>query len=157
MLSKRSLALAVAGFGALTCAAPLTASAPVTGSGSGTIAVREVTTIRQPGGNVIQERTLEGVVTGTLQGAFVDHVRGVIHKSGLITFHGTMTFTGAVAGCGSGTLTVGLTGTGTAGAPVTTTALHVIEHGRNTLPVHGIGTVHQVGASFTYHIRFHCE
>src|SRR3954454_12571375 len=102
----------------LIVAAPVAAAPPLTGSGTGTVGLRSVTPVRVAGGNVFQDRDLVGTVSGTLVGTFEEQVSGVIHASGLVTFHGTMTFTGTVAGCGSGTLTLGFSGQGVAGAPV---------------------------------------
>jgi hypothetical protein len=156
MIAIRALTALAAGAAAVVLAAPLAAAPPVAGSGSGTIVVRDVTTIRQADGNVIQERTLEGALTGTLTGTFVEHVRGVIHKSGSVTFHGVMTFTGSVAGCGSGTVVLGVNGRGVAGAPTTEGRLRTIAHSRSTLDVHGVGTFQQVGPSLTYEARLQC-
>jgi hypothetical protein len=108
------------------------------------------------GGNVIQERVLTGTVTGTLQGTFEEHVRGVIHPNGLVTFEGTMTFTGSVAGCGTGTLTLGVTGQGVTGVPVTESTVRVINAAANTLAVRGVGTVSQTGPFMTYQVQYQC-
>jgi hypothetical protein len=141
---------------ALIVAAPASASAPTVGTGSGTIAVRSITPVRAAGGNLIQERELAGTVTGALEGTFVQQVQGVIHPSGLVTFAGTMTFTGTVAGCGSGTLTLGVSGQGVAGAPVTESRVRVINAAANTIAVHGVGTVSQTGPSVTYVVQYQC-
>jgi len=141
---------------ALTLSAPASASAPLTGSGTGTIGLRSVTIVRSADGNSIQERDLAGTVSGTLDGTFTEHVRGVIHPNGLVTFQGTMTFTGTVAGCGSGTLTLGVSGQGVTGQPVTDSAVRVIETASNTISARGVGTVSQTGPLLTYQIQYHC-
>jgi hypothetical protein len=141
---------------ALVLAAPIAASQPESGTGTGTIVAVLVTSTRQADGNVIQERVLHGVVAGTLTGTFVEHVRGVVHESGLVTFEGSMTFTGSVDGCGSGTVELGLTGRGVTGIPVTDAQIRVVDQADSTVSVHGVGTVHQIGSALTYESRFHC-
>jgi hypothetical protein len=140
----------------LTFAAPAYASAPTTGAGSGVITSVSITSTREADGNIIQVRELTGTVTGTLNGTFAEQVRGVIHPSGLVTFHGVMTFDGAVAGCGSGTVTIGLSGLGVTGAPVTVAAIRVIDQASSTLGVKGVGTVTQDGPLLSYEVRYHC-
>jgi hypothetical protein len=115
-----------------------------------------VSLVRVAGGNVFQDRDLVGTVSGTLDGTFEENVSGVIHASGLVTFQGTMTFTGTVAGCGSGTLTLGVSGQGVAGAPVTESSVRVIDSAANTIQAHGTGTVSQVGPNLTYEIQYTC-
>ena len=140
----------------LIVAASVAAAPPVTGSGTGTVGLRSVTPVRVAGGNVFQERDLAGTVSGTLVGTFEEQVSGVIHPSGLVTFEGTMTFTGTIAGCGSGTVTLGVSGQGVAGAPVTESSVRVIDSADNTIAVHGTGTVSQVGPNLTYEIQYQC-
>jgi hypothetical protein len=156
MSSWRLLAAIGGALAALLLTLPVSAAPLVTGTGTGTIGLRSVTPVLDAGGNRIQERDLAGTVTGALDGTFVEHVRGVIHKSGLVTFEGTMTFTGAVAGCGSGTITLGVSGQGVAGAPVTESSVHVLDAATNTLTVHGVGTVSQAGPSLTYEVHYQC-
>ena len=141
---------------ALIVAAPASASEALTGTGAGTIEHVSITIVRTADGNVIQERNLNGTVTGSLQGTFVEHVRGVIHPTGLVTFEGQITFTGSVAGCGSGTLTLGISGQGVTGTPVTQARIRVIDAGSNTIPAHGEGTLDQVGPTLTYQMRYQC-
>lgn len=155
-LSTVRLTLAVAiALGLL--AAPAAAGPPEEGSGSGTILTLDITSSREAGGNVIQERTLTGTVSGTLDGTFVEQVRGVIHANGLVTFQGTMHFTGTLEGCGEGSLTLGLSGRGVAGLPVTDAQVRVINQSANTIDATGTGTVHQEGPSLTYDIRYVCR
>jgi hypothetical protein len=133
------------------------AGPPREGSGTGLVTGLEILSSRNAGSNVIQERRLTGTVQGTLEGTFVEHVRGVIHGNGLVTFQGTMEFTGTLADCGTGTLTLGLTGRGQAGAPVTEATVQPIRRGSNTLAASGTGTVSQVGPNMTYEIRYVCR
>jgi hypothetical protein len=151
-----SIAMLMAAF---ILAAPAAASAPMTGTGTGTLAPISITTVRIADDNVIQERELAGTVTGALQGTFLEHVRGVIHPGGLVTFEGTITFTGTVAGCGTGVLTLGLSGQGVTGAPVgpvTESHIRVIDAGSNTIAAQGEGTLSQTGPSLIYQMQYHC-
>jgi hypothetical protein len=101
-------------------------------------------------------RDLAGTVSGTLQGTFVEHVRGVIHPGDLVTFQGTMTFTGTLQGCGAGTINLGVSGQGVSGAPVSESSVRVIDAASNTLSVHGVGTVNQTGTALAYAIQYQC-
>ena len=141
---------------ALILAVPASASVLLHGTGSGIIGLVTITAIRSADGNVIQERDLAGTVTGALQGTFVEHVRGVIHPTGLVTFEGTITFTGTVAGCGSGALTLGISGHGATGAPVTEAQIRVIDAASNTVAAHGVGTLSQTGPALTYQMQYQC-
>jgi hypothetical protein len=135
----------------------LGAGPPQTGSGTGSITSIEDVSSRNAGRNVIKERRLTGTLSGTLQGTFTEEVRGVI-QDGHVTFEGTLQFTGSVPGCGNGTFVLGLNGEGQAGLfPVTDATVRVIEHGSNTIPVGGTGTVHQNGLAVTYDIRYTCK
>jgi hypothetical protein len=80
----------------------------------------------------------------------------VIHPSGLVTFQGTIAFTGTVASCGSGSLTLGVSGQGVTGAPVTESQVRVIGTASNTIAAHGVGTVSQTGPSLSYEIQYQC-
>jgi hypothetical protein len=146
-------AAVAAGVSALALATPVVA-APIEASGTGTVEVRSVATIRQADGNVIQERTITGTVSGALEGTYVEHVRGVIQASGRLVFHGTLTFTGTVAGCGSGTVALALEGRGIAGAPLTEGRLATT--GQNSLGLHGTGTFAQSATSIAYEAQFVC-
>jgi hypothetical protein len=168
--------LALVGFVLLACSehadGPLAAAAagpsepgfsvgagpPQTGSGSGMITSLEILSSRDVGPNRIQERTITGVMQGALQGTFVEHARGVIHATGLVTYQGRFEFTGTVEGCdGAGTLTASLSGRGEAGLPVTEASFRVIDQATSTLRVAGTGTMQQVGPLFTYEVRYVCR
>jgi hypothetical protein len=140
----------------LIVAPPASASALLTGTGSGIIVPQSMTTIRTADGNVIQERDLAGTVIGALNGTFVEQVRGVIHPTGLVTFDGTITFTGTLAGCGSGALSLGISGQAVTGTAVTEAHVRVIDAASNTIAAHGAGTLNQTGLSLTYQIQYQC-
>jgi hypothetical protein len=141
----------------LVLAAPASAGPPLTGSGTGTIDSLEITPVRDAGGNVIQERTITGTISGTLEGTYVEEVRGVIHRAGHVTFQGTMQFTGTVEGCGTGTFTARLSGRGQAGIPITDASVTVVNQAANTLDITGVATLHQIGPAFTYEVQYVCR
>ncbi len=159
MTRFRVFAIVGALVGAMVLTFPALASPPTSGSGTGTVTSLSIASSRNAGNNVIQERDLEGTIdSGALSGTFTEHVRGVIHKDGLLTFEGTMTFTGSVEGCGSGMVTLGVSGFRAAGAPAaeSTASIRVIQGAANTIGVHGLGTVYQDGLNLTYDVRYHC-
>ena len=138
---------------ALVAAAPAVASV-MTGGGTGTVTLRSVEVVHQADGNVIQERRLEGTVSGALAGTFVEHVRGVIKKSGDVTFVGTMVFEGTVAGCGAGTLVLRVVGEAVSGLP--TSEGRLTTTGGGTLDVQGTATFSQVGPTLAYEAKYVC-
>jgi hypothetical protein len=156
MTARKGAAAITAVVGALVVTVPGLASPPVSGSGTGTVTSRVILSSRQAGENVIQERENRGTVTGTLTGTWVEEAHGVIHPTGRVTFAGVMTFTGTVDGCGSGTLTLGFSGHGIVGAPVTESRVSVIHEGGSTLRVEGEGIVHETGPALTYELHLHC-
>jgi hypothetical protein len=157
MTRFRLLTTIVGVVAAFILALPASASPPVVGTGTGTISIRSITPILTPDGHSIEQRELEGTVLGSLEGTYVQHVRGVVHSTGLVTFQGTMTFTGTVEGCGSGTLTLGITGQGVAGVPVTEARVRAINAASNTIAAYGAGTVSQVGPNLTYEVKYQCR
>jgi hypothetical protein len=93
---------------------------------------------------------------GPLTGEFIQHVRGVIHPNGQVTFQGTMTFTGTAQGCGEDpiTVTAHLNGKGSAGEhPVTDARFALVVQS----PANGNGTVHQDGFALAYDVRYTCR
>jgi hypothetical protein len=131
---------------------------PLTGSGTAVIHALEVFPIREAGPNRIQERKLTGTLSGTLEGTFVEHARGTIHGTGLVTYQATFVFEGTVDGCeGPGTFRASLSGTGQAGVPVTEATFRVIDQASNTLRIAGTGTMRQVGPTATYTVRYVCR
>ena len=141
---------------AVVVGAPASAQ-PLPGSGTGTITRLDVTPTKDAGGNVTQVRTVEGVVDGAISGTFVETVTGVVHASGLVTFHGTMTFEGTVAGCGEGTFVVGVTGRAQAGIPTADASFRAVDQSSNTLAITGTGSLRQVGAQLSYDVSYTCR
>jgi hypothetical protein len=146
---------ALAGIALLVLAVPAEAR-PLSGEGTGEITSIDIEVIREAGGNVTQVRQLEGSLTGTIDGTFVETVTGVVHKSGRVTFRGTLTFTGTVADCGEGTFTVGVTGRAQSGLPTADATFRVINQAANTLGITGTGTLSQVGTALTYEVAYIC-
>jgi hypothetical protein len=140
-----------------TVAVPAWADQPLSGGGEGVITTIQITPPRVAGGNRIEERRLEGILTGTLQGTFVEHVRGVVHPDGTVTFQGTLVFTGTVEGCGEGTFTGRLQGRGQGNPPLTEASMQVVDQSASTVGVTGQGTVSQDGPLLTYSIRYRCR
>jgi hypothetical protein len=148
--------------GSLALTAPSFATGPMgppqTGSGTASITSLVITSERVAGRNLIQEREITGTLSGALQGTFVEHARGVIHGTGLVTYQATFVFTGTVDGCaGEGSFTASLSGTGQAGIPITEASFRVIDQGSNTLRIAGTGTMRQVGPTATYEVRYVCR
>lgn len=142
----------------LVFAASSLAERPISGSGEGEITSVEVVSSRQSGSNRIEERRIQGTVTGTFQGTFTEEVRGVVHGNGEVHFQGTGVFEGTLEACGSGVLHVRLEGRGQAGAaPVTVATLTVVDEASNTLPATGTATLHQDGVDLTYEVEFTCR
>jgi hypothetical protein len=150
----------VAAFGAalvLVVATPSEASRATHGSGIGTVLVRSIDSSRDADGNVIQERSASGTISGAFDGIYDETVRGVIHQDGIVTFHGLMHFTGVAGDCGAGTVTLEFEGKAIAGAPVSVGDLRTIDEGSSTLKVHVIGSFDEFATFFTYEGEFHCD
>lgn len=156
-----TIAAATAGAGGLllTVAVPTAASGPpLTGSGEGVITSVEVTSSTDAGGNRVEERRLEGFLTGTLEGTFVEQVRGVVHGNGQVTFQGVLEFTGTVGECGDGVVTGRLSGSGTAGqSPQTEAKIRLVDQASSTVDVAGNGVVLQDGPFIDYEISYVCR
>lgn len=153
-------AATVFGVAAPAAANPDEAGEPRSGSGTGKITNLVPTPIREVGGNRFEDRILTGTVTGTLEGTFEERVSGMVHKSGRVVFHGTMTFDGRVSDCGEGTLSLGMSGRGhieQPGFPITEASVRVIDQAANTVDVTGTGTVTQEGPDLTYEIQYVCR
>jgi hypothetical protein len=151
------LAAFAAASAALALAGPSAASPPTHGSGVGTVLVRSIDSSRDADGNVIQVRESSGTISGAFDGVYDETVRGVIHKDGIVTFHGVMHFSGAAADCGTGTVTLEFQGKAIAGVPVSDGQLRTIDEGDSTVPVHVIGSFTEFATSFTYEGDFHCD
>lgn len=143
---------------ALAVVSPALASPPAPASGTGTV-THLTTSTRTAGPNVIEERDVTGTISGDLAGTYTEHVRGVIHKGGLLTFQGTLTFNGSIEACGSqtGVVTLGVSGRRDSGDDVIVSHVRVIDAASNTIPVQGEGTIDQTGPSFTYQVQYHCK
>jgi hypothetical protein len=156
MNGRRTIAALAAG-AALVLVPSLGATPPTEGSGTGTIDSRVVTYSRDADGNVIQVRQTSGTVEGAFDGTYTLVVRGVIHKTGLVTFHGTMVVTGLAGDCGAGTTTLELEGRAVAGVGISEGRLRTIDDAANTVPVHVIGTFEEAATLLTYQGEFHCD
>ena len=148
----------------LLLAAPAGAQGPpLQGEGSGLIDLDKaaITEIRNAGGNSIQERELNGKLSGTLDGTFEETATGTVHRTGRITFRAELVFTGTVEDCGSEqhTLVLKLAGQGrsTDEGPVTEARVRVVGDERNTLDATGQGTVYQDGTDLTYDLQYRCR
>lgn len=165
--SARPVAGTLAVVAALLVALTLPASAqgpPLSGSGSAIVTDFDIPEPGEPGGRVDlgnsdnwrQTRTLEGhtVGEGPLDGEFRQVVTGIVRdRTNVVTFHGTMTFTGTVEGCaGVHALTLAITGRGHANPPVTEAKVQII----GPSDIRGGGTVSQVVDQLTYDIRYVC-
>jgi hypothetical protein len=135
------------------------AGPPRTAVGTGFLtAPPQILSTRIAGQNRIEERRLEGVVQGALEGTFVEYVRGVVHPDGQVTFQGNMEFTGTLAGCGTGFLVAGLSGRGMAGpVPQTEATIRLTNQSSSTLHAAGSGSITQVGAFLSYEVRYVCR
>jgi hypothetical protein len=142
---------------ALLAAQPTAATPPTEGSGVGMVLARSIDSTRDADGNVIQTRSASGTISGAFDGIYEETVRGVIHKDGIVTFHGLMHFTGAAADCGVGTVTLEFEGKAVAGLPVSEGRLRTIDEGGSNVPVHVIGTFSETATIFTYDGEFHCD
>jgi hypothetical protein len=157
MASRRRAAAFAATSVALFLAAPAAATPPTHGSGIGTVLARSIDSSRDADGNVIQVRESSGTISGTFDGVYNETVRGVIHKDGIVTFHGVMHFFGAASDCGTGPVTLEFQGKAIAGIPVSDGQLRTIDEGGSNVPVHVNGSFTEFATSFTYEGEFHCD
>lgn len=159
--TRRALLRSVGG-AAFLGAVPAVAAAqpPRTGAGTGQIMDVEVTSTRYADGVRHEDRHLEGTISGTLNGTFEETVSGTVFPSGRVILHGTMTFTGEVGECGTGTLHLKVAGQGTVTdpvGPIVDSAVRVIDQAANTLDVTGQGTVRQEGPTLSYDVQYRCH
>lgn len=166
MTATRRLAAAGLGIGTLVglllvLAGSSWAERPSTGEGEGQITNVEILDSRESGENRIEKRRLNGFLTGTLEGEFVEEVRGVVGADNQVRFQGTGVFEGTLEGCGFGTVNLSVNGRGEAGQapglPATVTEYRVIDESSNTLDVTGHGTIRQEGADLAYELEFVCH
>lgn len=166
MPATRKLALTGAGLLTLVAillllAASSWAERPGSGEGEGQITNVEVLDSRESGNNRIEERRLNGFLSGTLDGTFEEEVRGVVGSDGTVRFQGTGVYDGTLEGCGFGTVNLRVNGRGQAGQapglPATVTKFRVVDRASNTLDVTGHGTIFQEGADLAYELEFVCH
>jgi hypothetical protein len=147
----------VAAFGA----APSAGSGPPNPATIQGVRLTETTTfVKSAGGNTFLDFSSTGTYSGTFTGTYVEEIDVVVHPNGLSNFHGTVTFTGTVAGCGSGTIIFAIVGRAdfnVVPTPVTATAATLV--GKGTLPVHATIDFTVILAppiTFTGTGRYHC-
>jgi hypothetical protein len=109
---RRALATFMTVVSAFALSAMPAAAARHSASGTAQITSLVFTGMRTAGGNTFFEGVESGVVSGTLTGTYVEHFEYVVHPGGNTSFRSMMTFTGAIAGCGSGTVPFALEGRG---------------------------------------------
>lgn len=151
------LAIAAGAVIPLVSAGPSWAATRLSGSGNGYVTGNVVTSTREAGPNHIVQRDITGVLSGPLDGTFTEHVVGVVHPDGMVTFQGTLTLTGSVDGCGEGILVGRLQGRGQANPPVTDARAAIIDQSASTVGATGQGTVHQDGPELSYTFRYSCR
>jgi hypothetical protein len=136
--------LAVAALAATLATATLvpsaSASQSMTASGSFTVTAFNETFEKYAGapppsnGNLFFAAHDLAAYTGTFTGTHIFDGTVEIFKDGSAAFHGTITFTGAVAGCGTGTVLLEVSGTADASGVITRDQEQTLPGG--TLPVH---------------------
>lgn len=88
----------------IVLAGPAAAANPSSPSGTFTETSRTLTFVKESGGNLYYRIQDTHTYTGTLTGTDVFEGTAILKKDGSVSWHGTSTFTGTVAGCGSGTI-----------------------------------------------------
>jgi hypothetical protein len=142
-------------------ATPAGAASPVrTGSGEGLITALVIDSEREAGRVRFEDRTISGVVSGTLEGTFVQRVSGVVTPNGRVSFTGSFTFTGTIEGCGpeEQTVRLGVAGRGeipTPGFPLTSANVW-LQESDGALKT-GWGKVEQAGPNLTYDVGYVCS
>jgi len=155
---KRFLAIAVAlaaGAAALALAASASASRPVSASGGFTVTAFNETFVKQVDGNLFFSAHDFASYTGTFAGTHVFDGTIEVFKDGSASFHGIATFTGAVDGCGTGTVVFEVDGAADPSGTITRDHQQTLS-GKGTLPVHG--SLDFVGAlpALTYTGTYDC-
>ena len=110
------------------------AEPPLAAAGTAQATSLIFTDSRMADGNTIFEGVQQGLMTGTFTGTWIEHFRVVFHATGRTSFHSFVTFTGAVAGCGTGTVPFVVEGQGE--GPVTEGHLGTVNTSENTADVH---------------------
>src|SRR5260221_12877246 len=98
------LSVVAAGLAAAALSGTASASPPMALSGTFTPNGFNETFVKESGGNVFYTSHDVHTYTGTFTGTDVFDGIVEIRKDGTISWHGTSTFTGTVAGCGTGTV-----------------------------------------------------
>jgi hypothetical protein len=148
----------VAGVAVFALAAPAAASSPLAAAGVETFSPN-FTFERAADGNVFVTALNPGTKTGTFSGSQVGDFRLWIFKDGGFNFEGIITFTGTVAGCGTGIVVFRVEGTGfllpDGTAVITRDHQHTL-FSEGTLPVHASLDSVGVGTTLTYTGEYHC-
>jgi hypothetical protein len=110
------------------------AEPPLVAAGTAQATSLVFTDSRTADGNTILEGVQQGVMAGTFTGTWIEQFRVVFHASGRTSFHSFLTFTGTVAGCGTGTVPFIVEGQGE--GPVTEGHLGTVNTSENTADVH---------------------
>jgi hypothetical protein len=152
------VAALVASVAVLAFAGPAAASSPLAAAGVETY-VPNFTFERFADGNVVLTALNPGAKTGTFTGTEVADFTLVLFKDGSFNFEGIITFTGTVAGCGTGTVVFRVEGAGFLlpdGTAVITRDHQQALFGQGTLPVHASLDSVGVGTTLTYTGEYHC-
>jgi len=147
-----------AGVAVFALSAPASASSPLPAAGVETY-VPNFTFEKAADGNVFVSALNPGTKTGTFAGTEVADFILVVFKDGSFNFEGIITFTGTVAGCGTGTVVFRVEGAGfllpDGTAVITRNHQHTL-FGQGTLPVHASLDSLGVGTTLTYTGEYHC-
>jgi hypothetical protein len=139
-------------------AASASATSPLPAAGVETY-IPNFTFERAADGNVFLSALNPGTKTGTFAGTQVADFRLWLFKDGSFNFQGPLTFTGTVAGCGTGTIVFHTEGTGFLlpdGTAVITRGHQHTLSGQGTLPVHASLDSLGVGTTLSYTGEYHC-
>jgi hypothetical protein len=155
---KSFIAALVAGVAVFALSAPASASSPLPATGVETF-VSIFTFEKAADGNVFLSQQNPGTKTGTFTGTQLFEGTLVLFKDGSFNFAQIITFTGTVAGCGTGTVVFRVEGTGLVlpdgSAMITRDHQHTL-FGQGTLPVHASLDSVGVGTTLTYTGEYHC-
>jgi hypothetical protein len=157
-MERKSFIFVAALVAVLALVAPAAASSPLAATGVETY-VPNFTFEKAADGNLFFTALNPGTKTGTFSGSQVADLRFWIFKDGAFKFEGIITFTGTVAGCGTGTVVFHAEGTGFLlpdETPVITRDHQHTLFGQGTLPVHASLDLLGVGTTLTYTGEYHC-
>jgi hypothetical protein len=148
----------LAGVAAFAFVAPAAASSPLPAAGVETF-VPNFTLERGADGNVFLSALNPGAKTGTFTGTQLFEGTLALFRDGSFNFEGTITFTGDVADCGTGTVVLRVEGAGFLlpdGTAVFTRNHQHTLFGQGTLPVHASLDSLGVGTTLAYAGEYHC-